>query len=64
MEGQLKVVKVNIDQNPMTPSKYGVRSIPTLILVENGQVKANRMGASPKGELYAWVNTELQKATA
>ncbi len=64
MEGQLKIVKVNIDENPMTPSKYGVRSIPTLILFKNGQVAANRLGASPKGELYAWVNSELQKATA
>ncbi len=64
MEGQLKVVKVNIDQNPVTPSKYGVRSIPTLIVFENGKIKANKMGASPKGELYAWVNSVLQQATA
>jgi thioredoxin 1 len=64
MAGTLKVVKVNIDENPMTPSKYGVRSIPTLILFKDGQVAANRLGASPKGELVAWVNSELQKVSA
>jgi len=46
MGGKLKVVKVNIDENPMSPSKYGVRSIPTLLLFKNGQVAAT---TSPKG---------------
>ena len=59
MGDKLTVAKLNIDENPMTPSKYGVRGIPTMILFKNGQVAATRVGASPKGELYAWVNSVL-----
>ena len=46
--GKLKVVKMNVDDNPLTPSKYGVRSIPNLILFKNGQVKDQIVGAVPK----------------
>jgi thioredoxin 1 len=59
MEGKLTIAKINIDENPMTPSKYGVRGIPTMILFKDGKVAATRVGASPKGELYAWVNSVL-----
>lgn len=47
--GKLKVVKMNVDDNPLTPSRYGVRSIPNLIIFKNGQVKEQIIGAVPKG---------------
>ena len=49
--------KINIDDNPQTPSKYGVMSIPTLILFKNGQVEAVKMGALKKSELSAFVDS-------
>jgi len=62
MEGRIKVAKVNIDENPQTPRKYGVRGIPTMILFRNGQVAATKMGAEPKSKLYAWVESVLSTA--
>jgi thioredoxin 1 len=56
MGGKLKVVKVNIDENPMAPTRYGVRSIPTLLLFKNGQVAATKIGAEPKQKLVSWIN--------
>ncbi len=52
----IKVVKINIDENPMTPTQYGIRSIPTLIVFKNGQAAATKMGSMPKSQLEAWVN--------
>lgn len=49
--------KLNIDDNPLTPSKYGVMSIPTLILYKNGQVAATKMGLLSKSELSAFVDS-------
>jgi thioredoxin 1 len=59
MEGRLTVAKVNIDDNPQSPSKYGVRGIPTMILFKNGQVAATKIGALPKSKLYEWVESVL-----
>ena len=53
------VAKVNIDDNPMTPSKYGVRGIPTLMLFKDGQVAATRIGALPQSQLFEWVKSIL-----
>ena len=50
-DGKLKVVKMNVDDNPQTPSKYGVRGIPNLILFKGGQVKDQIVGAVPKAQL-------------
>ncbi|MBI1985414.1 MAG: thioredoxin TrxA, partial [Rhodospirillales bacterium] len=51
MSDRMTVAKINIDDNPTTPSKYGVRGIPTLILFKNGEVAATKIGALPKGKL-------------
>ena len=59
MGDQVTVAKVNIDENPMTPSKYGVRGIPTLILFKDGEVAATKVGAIPAGALKAWVSENL-----
>ncbi len=55
MKGKVTVAKVNIDDNPMTPSTYGVRGIPTLILFKDGKPAATKVGALPKSQLKAWV---------
>jgi len=57
MAGKLKVVKVNIDENPLAPGKYGVRSIPTLLVFKDGQVAATKIGAAPKQQLAQWLNS-------
>jgi len=49
--GKLKVVKMNVDDNPQTPSKYGVRGIPNLILFKGGEVRDQIIGAVPKAQL-------------
>jgi thioredoxin 1 len=56
---RVTVAKLNIDENPMTPSKYGVRGIPTLMLFKDGQVAATRIGAMTKGKLFEWVESVL-----
>ena len=55
MQGQVTIAKVDLEANPMTPSKYGVRSIPTLMLFKNGQLVATKVGALPKASLQAWI---------
>ena len=55
LDGKVKVAKVNIDENPMTPSKYGVRGIPTLMVFKGGELKATRVGGISKQELLKWV---------
>jgi len=57
MAGKLKVVKVNIEESPMAGTRYGVRSIPTLLLFKNGQVAATKIGNAQKHSLLSWINT-------
>jgi thioredoxin 1 len=57
--GKLTVAKVNIDDNPMTPTTYGVRGIPTLIMFKNGQQVATQVGALPKSRLKDWIARNL-----
>ena len=59
MSGKVTVAKLNIDENPQTPMKYGVRGIPTLILFKDGQVAATKIGALPKTKLYDWVESVI-----
>ncbi|MCL2760064.1 MAG: thioredoxin [Desulfuromonadales bacterium] len=58
-EGKLKVGKVNVDDNQVTPSKYGVRGIPTLIIFKDGKVFDQAVGAIPKPQLEAMINKAL-----
>ncbi|MSP28422.1 MAG: thioredoxin TrxA [Methylococcales bacterium] len=58
-EGKLTIVKVNIDENPMTPQRYGVRGIPTLMIFKNGEVDATKVGALPKGQLAQFIDSNL-----
>ena len=58
-EGRVRVVKVDIDSNPQTPSKYGVRGIPTIMMFKGGEVAAMKVGALPKSKLYEWVDGSL-----
>jgi thioredoxin 1 len=57
--GRLKVVKVNVDDNPMTPARFGVRGIPNLIIVKNGQVAEQIVGAVPKQHLVRAVDSAI-----
>jgi thioredoxin 1 len=57
--GKLTVAKVDIDNNPMAPTEYGVRGIPTMILFKDGKVVDTSVGAKPKGQLTAWLNGKL-----
>ncbi len=59
MNGRVTIAKLNIDENPQTPSKYNVRGIPTLILFKNGQVAATKIGALPQSKLHDWVESVL-----
>lgn len=56
---QIGFAKINIDENPETPSKFGVMSIPTLILYKNGQVEAMKMGLLSKSQLIAFIDSNL-----
>ena len=56
---QIKVVKMNVDESPEAPSRYGVRSIPALMIFKNGQIVAQTVGALPKSELFKWVEGSI-----
>ncbi len=56
---RLKVVKLNIDENPQTPPKYGIRGIPTLMVFKNGQVEATKVGAVSKAQLAAFLDENI-----
>ncbi len=57
--GKLKVAKLNIDENPQTPPKYGIRGIPTLMLFKNGAIEATKVGALSKSQLTAFIDSHL-----
>ncbi|CTQ73507.1 MULTISPECIES: thioredoxin [Stappiaceae] len=59
MNGQVKITKLNIDENQDMAMKYGVRSIPMLILFKGGEPMATQVGAAPKGKLADWIKSAL-----
>ena len=59
MDGKVKVVKVNVDENPNSPAQMGVRGIPALFLFKNGEVVSNMIGAKPKAALESWINDSI-----
>ncbi|MBL4615588.1 MAG: thioredoxin [Magnetovibrio sp.] len=59
MGDKVIIAKVNIDDNPQTPSKYGVRGIPTLMMFKNGQPAAVKIGALPKNKLQEWIESSI-----
>ena len=59
MAGELTVAKLNIDENPLTPTKYGVRGIPTLMLFKDGAVAATKIGALPKSKILEWIRSSV-----
>ena len=52
---KVKIVKLNVDENPATASKYGIMSIPTLLLFKDGQLASRQVGAAPKSKMLSWV---------
>jgi len=58
-DGKVKIVKVDVDQNPNTAAKMGVRGIPALFVIKNGEVVSNRAGAAPKATLQSWINESV-----
>jgi len=56
MNGKVKIVKLNVDENPATAAKYGIMSIPTLMLFKNGELASRQIGAAPKQKLEAWIS--------
>lgn len=58
MAGKITIAKVDIDENPMTPGKYGVRGVPTLMLFRNGEVVGSLVGARPKSDIARWIEDQ------
>ena len=59
MANKLKVVKINVDENPTTSQAYSIRSIPALMIFKNGEKVSEKMGALPKSALESWVNETI-----
>jgi thioredoxin 1 len=59
MNGKVKIVKLNIDENPATAAKYGIMSIPTLMLFKNGELASRQIGAAPKQKLEQWITAAV-----
>lgn len=58
-QGKLTIAKLNADENPMTPQRLGVRSLPTLLLIKNGKVEGQKVGALRKSDLDAFIQSKL-----
>lgn len=64
MDGRVTVAKLNIDDNPMTPGRYGVRGIPTLMVFKDGKVAATKVGAIPKSKIVEWLNESIPETNS
>jgi thioredoxin 2 len=62
--GRIKLVKVNVDESPQTAGRHGVQGIPTLLIVDHGEVVARRTGAAPEHALRSWIDEALTKLAA
>ena len=58
-EGKVTIAKLNIDESPETPGKYGVRGIPTMMLFNGGELVATKVGAAPKSQIKAWIDESV-----
>ena len=56
LDGKVKIVKLNVDENPQTAAKYGIQSIPTLMIFKNGAMAARQIGALPKAKIVQWIH--------
>jgi thioredoxin 1 len=59
LAGKVKIVKLNVDENPKTAAKYNVMSIPTLMLFKNGEMASRQVGAAPKAKLEQWITSAV-----
>ena len=59
---QVDIVKLNIDENPDTPTRYGVRGIPTMVLFKDGKPVAQKVGAAPRSQIQQWLEAEIRSA--
>ena len=59
MAGKVKIVKLNVDENPAVSAKLGIRSIPTLMLFKDGKLAAQKVGAGSKGDLTKWIQSGI-----
>ena len=59
LDGKVKIVKLNVDENPAVAAKYGIMSIPTLMLFKGGELASRQVGAAPKQKLEQWITTSV-----
>ena len=59
LDGKVKIVKLNVDENPNAASRYGVRGIPTLLVFKDGAVASSKVGAAPKSALKQWIESAI-----
>jgi thioredoxin 1 len=59
MAGKVKIVKINVDENPAVAAQYGIRSIPTLLIFKGGELASQKVGAASKGDLAKWISAAI-----
>lgn len=64
LEGKVKIVKMNVDENPRIPGEFGIRGIPALLLFKDGQLNSQQVGAQPKSKLKSWIVQAAQVQSA
>lgn len=58
-QGKIKIIKINVEENSQTPAKFGIRQIPTLMIIKNGEAAATKVGTLSKGQLEAFINASI-----
>ncbi|WP_088342835.1 MULTISPECIES: thioredoxin [Rhodomicrobium] len=64
LAGKVKIVKMNVDENPLIPTQFGIRGIPALLMFKDGKISAQKVGAQPKNQLKAWITESAATAVA